>query len=144
VLPGKEDMADIQFANSTGSGQFRTAVRDNNGTPSSVLDAGAQFTIEARWSVDAATASALGGQWEVAAYAESIGPGREQQLATGTVAVNGAQDYNTTLTVAGGTLPAPAAGESGVYKVVTVLTHRNFGVLSRIAAIDEGPLVRIA
>ena len=37
----------------------------------------------------------------------------------------------------------PAPPDSGVYKLVTVLTHRNFGSVSDVSAVEEGPFLRI-
>lgn len=139
-------MADIQFPNTLlGPGQLLATVNDNNGNPTTVLDAGQQFTIDAIWSIDPVSALLMGGRWEIAAYVESIGPGPEQQVG-GTVLVplNGGQAYAATVTVPPNTLPNnPAPPNSGVYKLVTVLTHRNFGQVSDVAAVVEGPILRI-
>jgi hypothetical protein len=138
-------MADIQFPTSLGPGVFTLMVRDNNGNPSQVLEAAAPFSIDTWWSIDAAAARVLGGQWEVAAYVESIGPGQEKQVgSTRTVPLTGGTNYSTTITVPANTLvDDPASGQSGAYKLVAVLTHRNFNKLSDVAALAEGPIVRI-
>jgi hypothetical protein len=137
-------MADIQFPASLGPGVFTMVVRDNNGNPSQVLEAADPFSIDLWWSIDRAAARVLGGRWEVAAYVESIGPGAERQIGnTQLVQLNGGTSYSTTITVPGGTLPDEPAGQSGAYKLVAVLTHRNFNRLSDVAAVAEGPVVRI-
>lgn len=140
-------MADIQFPNVLlNPGSFTATVIDNNGNPSSVLDAGTQFTINATWQVSPLAALLLGGQWEIAAYVESVGAGPERQIGpTSVVPLDGrTTPYTTTITVAGGTLPNnPAPPNSGVYKLVTVLTHRNFGSVSDVSAVEEGPFLRI-
>ena len=140
-------MADIQFPNTLfGPGTATIVVNDNNGAPASVLEAADNFTIDVSWTVDPLFALLAGGQWEVAAYVESIGPGPEQQVGlTSTVPLNGGRNYATTITVTGGTLPDnPAPPNSGVYKLIVVLTHRNFTVVSNVAAvIESGQLVRI-
>jgi hypothetical protein len=82
-------MADIQFP--TGNGTLSVTVKDNNGAPSSVLEADQDFTIDAKWSIDKYSAAALGGKWELAAYVESIGAGPEKQIGkTVVVPLNGA------------------------------------------------------
>ena len=140
-------MADIQFPNVLlNPGTFTATVIDNNGNPSTVLDAGTQFEIQCSWQVSPLAALLLGGQWEVAAYVESVGAGPEQQIGpTSVVPLNGsAGPYTTTIIVPAGTLPNnPAPPESGVYKLVTVLTHRNFGNVSDVSAVEEGPFLRI-
>lgn len=141
-------MADIQFPNTLfGPGTATIVVNDNNGAPASVLEAADRFTIDVSWTVDPLFALLAGGDWEVAAYVEGIGgPGApEQQVgATQTVPLNGGRNYNTTITVPGGTLPNdPAPPNSGVYKLVVVLIHRNFTVVSNVAAVIDGGLLRI-
>jgi hypothetical protein len=141
-------VAIIQFPNVLLSpGSFTATVVDNNGNPSSVLDAGTQFTINATWQVSPLAALLLGGQWEIAAYVESVGAGPEQQIGvpTNVVLLDGrTTPYTTTIVVPGGTLPNnPAPPTSGVYKLVTVLTHRNFGSVSDLSAVEEGPFLRI-
>lgn len=140
-------MADIQFPNVLlNPGSFTATVLDNNGNPSSVLDAGTPFTIDATWQVSPLAALLLGGQWEIAAYVESVGAGPERQIGpTSVVPLDGrTTPYTTTIIVPAGELPDnPAPPASGVYKLVTVLTHRNFGSVSDVSAVEEGPFLRI-
>ncbi len=136
-------MADIQFP-SLGPGTMNAVVKDNNGNPATVLEASKAFTIETDWHLDAASASVLAGEFEVTAYVESIGPGPERRVGAATQLVNGGLDYATVITVPANTLPDnPAPPASGVYKLITVLTHRNFGKITDVAAFVEGPIVRI-
>jgi hypothetical protein len=137
-------MANIQFPN--GNGTLSVTVKDNNGAPSSVLEADQDFTIDAKWSIDKYSAAALGGQWELAAYVESIGAGPEKQIGkTAVVLLNGGTSYSATIKVPAGTLPDdPAPPTSGVYKLVTVLLLRGpFGKVSDVAGFVEGPMLRI-
>ena len=139
-------MADIQFPNVLfGPGTFTADVLDNNGNPSTVLDAGLQFTIRTSWSIDPLAALLMGGDWQVASYVEAIGPGAEQQVGpTQTVPLNGGTNYATDIVVPP-TLPNNLpAGQSGAYKLVTLLTHVNFGSVSDVAAVAEGPVLRIS
>jgi hypothetical protein len=139
-------VAQIQFPNQLfAPGQFNIVVNDNNGAPSSVLEAASPFTINATWSIDPAAALLLGGQWEVAAYVESVGQGPEQQVGpTQIVPLNGSANYTTTVTVPANTLPDnPQPPLSGVYKLIVVLIHRNFAAVSDVAAVAEGPFLRI-
>jgi hypothetical protein len=141
---GKEEMAKIQFPTTLFSGTFDASVMDNNGAPAEVLEAGAPIRVRTQWNINALAALLLGGQWEVTVYAESIGPGPERQIVTTTIPLTGGLRYGAIVSVPPRTLPDdPAPPISGVYKVVTVLTHRNFGKTSDVAAIVEGPMVRI-
>jgi hypothetical protein len=139
-------MSDIQFPNLLlAPGTFTAQLLDNNGAPSTVLEAAQEIEIRCEWVISPLAALLMGGQWEVAAYAESIGPGPEQQIGpTVVVALNGGTNYAATIRVPGGTLPDdPAPPQSGAYKVVVLLTHRNFGKVSDVAAVVEFPVVRI-
>ena len=67
--------------------------------------------------------------WTVEAYAESMGPGPELQIAATTVPKNGLA-YSTTLHVPAGTLPEGnpgPGGPSGVYKL-TVTAFLNSSI----------------
>jgi hypothetical protein len=138
-------VADIQFPNTLfGPGSFEALVKDNDGAPSTVLEAGKNFTIETKWEIDELSALLLGGRWTVTAYVESIGQGQERAIATLPVLLNGGRNYAAILTVPANTLPNnPAPPRSGVYKLVTVLTHDNFGTITNVAAVVEGPMLRI-
>ncbi|MFI1996629.1 hypothetical protein [Actinoplanes sp. NPDC020271] len=143
-------MAAIQFPHHPlGPGQFTAIVKDNNGEPSSVLEAGEKFEIRCEWKISRLAALLLGGRWKVAAYVESIGPGPEKQIGlTKVVALNGGTEYHADIEVPAHTLPdldphAPAPEPSGAYKLVTLLTLENFGKLTDVAAVVEGPVLRI-
>jgi hypothetical protein len=138
-------MPDIQFPKRRfGPGTLSVLLRDDNGDPSAVLDAGRPFLVEARWSVDPLSASLLGGQWEVSAYVESIGPGPEQCVGTAVVPLDGGTAYSAVVTVPGHTLRGDGGPTgSGVHRLVTVLTHRNFGRITNVAAIVESLVVGV-
>lgn len=138
---------DIQFPNVllAPPSKFDAQLLDNNGNPSNVLEAAADIKVQCNWTISGLAALLLGGQWEVAAYAESIGPGPERQIGnTVVVPLNGGTTYSATITVPANTLPDnPQPPQSGAYKIVVLLTHRNFGVVSDVAAVVEFPVVRI-
>jgi hypothetical protein len=140
-------MADIQVP-SLGPATFNATIVDNNGDPKTVLDAGQNFKIVCDWQLSQADASVLGGQFELATYAESIGPGPEQQLGqTVVVPVNGTQNYGPVdIDVPANTLPdnVPPGPQSGAYKLTTLLSHSNFGAVTDIGAVVEFPVVRIS
>ena len=100
-------MADMQFPNVLlGPGTFNATLIDNNGSPSTVLEAAAPFTIQCAWTISPLAAQLLGGQWQVAAYVESMGPGPEQEVGpTVTIALNGGTNYSANIVVPANTLP---------------------------------------
>lgn len=69
----------LEFTRLTGAGPD-VRVIDPGGAPVTVIDTDDTPTIQVRWSVEEPGAAVLGGRWLVRAYAESIGPGQEQQL----------------------------------------------------------------
>jgi hypothetical protein len=141
---------DIQFpATLPGTNTFDARLVDNNGDPSTVLEAAKDFSIDVEVSISPETALVLGGDWDFKAYAEAIGPGPECQLGTAlTLPINGTLTYKGTIVVPAGTLPdldpqPPVAPTSGAYKIVVLLGHRNYGRYTDISAIVEFPVVRI-
>jgi hypothetical protein len=139
-------MTAMQFPNALlGPGDVAATVLDNNGAPSNVVEAGQQFVIHAEWTISRLAALLLGGDWQLATYVESIGPGPEAQVgSTVVVPLNGGTRYSADVIVPANSLPDdPAPPISGVYKLATVLTHRNFGVSTDVVGIVEGPMLRI-
>jgi hypothetical protein len=61
-----------------------------------------------------------------------------------TVPLTGATNYNANIVVPANTLPDnPGPGQSPSYKVVMLLTHRNFGLVTDVVGVVEGPVLRI-
>ena len=140
-------MTEIQFPDALfGPGTFTATVVDNNGTPASVLNAAEPFSIEVEAILDTLSAGLLEGQLEFAAYVESIGPGVEKQVGPTEIAVlTGATNYPDVIEVPANELPDNLGpGESGAYKLVTLMTHRAYGVVTDVAAVVEGPILRIS
>lgn len=143
-------MAGIQYPNPFfDPGTFNATVVDNNGQPSTVLDAGQPFTIRTQTDLGAVAALFLGGTLQYAAYAESIGPGVEKQIGqTVNFAMNGTQVINTDIVVTPGALGLPnnlGPGQSGAYKLVVLLTHRSVNnSVTDVAAVVDGPVLRIS
>ncbi len=123
-----------------------------------VLDPTKPYTIRMKWEISGTDVplylAALDPLWQVAAFAESMGPGPEVRLGTSTVPVtSGVADgtkpfgvvWEHDLIVPAGTLPEDIADNSGVYKIVaTVFLNSSIGAPGfDIAGFAEGPLVRI-
>ena len=69
----------LEFTPLTGAGPD-VRVIDPGGAPVTIIDTDDTPTIRVRWSVEEPGAAVLGGRWLVRAYAESIGPGQEEQV----------------------------------------------------------------
>ncbi len=118
------------------------AIIDPDGNPNRVIDDQFAFDVTVDWTVcPPATAALLDGEWTVNAYAESMGPGPEKLIGTSLVAANGGTAYSAKINVPAGTLTADVPPDSGVYKLVLVITYRNDqNVLTELAGFAEGPL----
>jgi hypothetical protein len=127
-------------------------VLDPGGAPNTIIDTDDPFKLRVRWAVDQPGASLLGGQWLVAGYAESIGPGQEKQLGQAvpkpvSQGVPGGPparlEYEVDIDVPAGTLQAEGPNSSGVYKLAVIVTHQNFGGPTVLAAFVEGPVIQM-
>ena len=125
-------------------GSIDMFVTDNSTlpTPNTVLVGSNPFFVDVKWNIEGLVAPAIGGDFKVEFYVESIGAGPEQVVASATVAANSVvpsnnRNYSTLLTVPAGALP------NGPYKTVTVLTHKNLGVSTSIAGFADGPMIQI-
>jgi hypothetical protein len=138
-------MADIQFApNSEAEGQLDIRIVDNNGSPVSVLEASQPFTIQASWRYQNGGNPPFAGDWIFRAFAESIGPGPESEIALQNAPVrqsSGAFQNTANLVVPGNSLPnQPAPPVSGVYRILVLMTH---SLDPNLAAFEER-LLRVA
>ncbi|WP_329476578.1 hypothetical protein OG558_36205 [Kribbella sp. NBC_01510] len=118
------------------------AIIDHDGNPNRVIDDQLPFDVTIDWTVQPpATAALLDGNWTVKVYAESMGPGPEVLIGTAVVAATGGPAYSASINVPAGTLPSDVPPDSGVYKLVVVITYRNtLNVLTEMAAFSEGPM----
>ena len=109
------------------------------GTGNHVIDPSKEFTLKVEWEVFGQLVpiwlAALGGNWDVSVYAESLGGGSEVRLGTELVAttdtrpctVNQAQanctKYEATVTVPAGKLEehTPGTDQGGSYKLVAAV-----------------------
>jgi len=122
------------------------SVLDPDSNPNTVLDTGLPFYIRVEWSIAGGVAPLIAGTWYVSAYADSVGPGPEVQVgATMPVPLTGPLNFSTTITVPPGALPsASGSASSGVYELVTIITHTNvFGVATEMTGFAEGPLIQM-
>jgi hypothetical protein len=127
-------------------------VLDPGGAPNTIIRTADPFAVRVRFAVDQPGASLLGGQWLIRAYAESVGPGDEKQIGN-TVALNVSAgvpggpparlEYTATVQVPAGTLADEGPNSSGVYKLVVIVTHNNFGGPTVLAGFSEGPVIQM-
>lgn len=136
VFPNHSDMSMFAHDNTTSP-------------PTTVLDAGTPFYVHVHWDVPAAIAAVIGGNFRIRAYAESVGPGPEQQIGTSHVeaAVPGKTSYDIHILVPAGTLlgegqQSGGVPVSGMYKLASVLQHLN-PTANECSGYADGPLVQL-
>ena len=143
----------LEFTALAGAGPD-VRVLDPGGAPETIIDTDDTFTVQVRWSVEEPGAAVLGGRWLVRSYAESIGPGQEQQLGqtrfinvgnfTPIAGPPAARGYEANVAVPAGTLAAESATSSGVYKLAVIVTHENpNGSATELAGFSEGPVIQM-
>lgn len=123
------------------------------GLGNSVLDPSKPFQIVVRWKLVGALVplwlAALGGNWNVQVYAESMGGGPEILLASSNniPAVPTQLDYEATLDVAAGILPEgnPGSNVSGIYKLMaSVFLNSDLPAPGfDIVGFSEGPYIQL-
>lgn len=118
-----------------------TNVAVNSPFPDSqlIIDTKDAWSINVSWNTSGFLAPAIGGTWQVRAFAESMGGGFEGQVGpTVTVAAAGGLNKNATIPVA----PANTLGiGAGAYKLVVTLTHVNPNPTG-VAGYEEGTIVQ--
>jgi hypothetical protein len=131
------------------------AVVDPGGAPVTIIRTVDQFRLRVTWALEGSAALLLGGNWLLRAYAESIGPGQEQQLGStvpvplsaGTITTTPAGlprlAFDQEIIISPPHLQAEGPGSSGVYKLVTILTHENFAGPTVLAGFNEGPVIQM-
>lgn len=134
--------------------------------PNRVIDPTQDFTLHIEWEAFGALTTlwlaALSNTWRVEVFAESLGGGPEQRIASGTLnknttvpcTVNAAQPnctkWELDVTVPANTLPegAPAASAnapSGIYKMaISLFLDSNLGTPGYdIVGYHEGPIIQV-
>lgn len=132
------------------TGTLSATVAEPGAAPSNIIQAEHAWQIDVEWQIDGAPAMFLGGDWEVAAYAESIGAGDEKQVgATQTVPLSNApvlplpRKYNATISVPSAAVNPVQGLKEGRYRLVVSILYKNGGVPLEMAAFQELPFVMI-
>lgn len=129
------------------------------GVGNHVVDPTKEFTLTIEWRLDGQLVpvwlAALGGQWNVSAYAESLGGGPEVRLGTATVAATAFTSdpdqnhvkYTVSIAVPPNTIEehAPGSDRSGIYKlaVAVFLNSTLLGVPGYdLIGYHEGPVIQ--
>lgn len=111
--------------------------------PATIIQRDHAWQINVNWTISGPAALSLGGDWQVRAFVESIGPGYEGQVGP-TVPIPVAssapafvRNYNATINVpAANTIPTFNAG---AYELTVLINYTNGGVPGEIAGVEELP-----
>jgi hypothetical protein len=124
-------------------GTLTAVALDPDNNPNQVFQRDLPWSIQVNWSIFGTISPAIGGDWTVRAYMESIGAGFEGQVGpTLVIPVNSPgtlpppRNYSATINVPAGTPP-----NEGVYKLTVLLNHSNMGIRDKMAGFTEGPMV---
>jgi hypothetical protein len=126
------------------SGTVNASVLSLGPNPTTILNVNTPWSIQLHWSITGYLVSAIGGDWRLQAFLESMGGGFEGSV-VGPVShpvvlgaiVNNTRNYAQTLPV-----PPNPAITAGAYKLVITITHLNAGVPTQLAAYVEGPILQ--
>jgi hypothetical protein len=133
------------------TGTATAVVNDPAGSaPPNIIQTDHAWNVEVEWEIDGPLAPALGGEWEVTVYAESLGGGEEKQIGdTKTVSLAAApalplpRQYATTVNIPTSAADAVKGLGEGRYRLVTAILYKNLGFPLEMAAFIEGPIVMI-
>lgn len=124
------------------NGSLTATIIDPDGSPNLVLERTRSFSIKVDWTIQGIIAPGLGGDWQLRAFVESIGPGPEMAIGTANLPLSSVppaptRNYTTTMNV-----PANSVPQDGTYKLTMVLTHTNMGIPDHMAGFVEGPVIQ--
>jgi hypothetical protein len=129
-------------------GDFTSTVKDNNGAPSSVLEAAEDFSVEMSWRIEKALSNIMNsGDWEASVYYNSLGSAAVGYLGSvKETQVAGTENYGPKdLVVPKNTFPDNVAQpQSGSYELTAVLTFTTTAGVTDIAAVEKLGVFRIA
>jgi hypothetical protein len=118
-----------------------------------VVNRDEEFEVIVRWELNGLLAplwlAALGGNWDVSVYAESLGGGNEVRLGTdNTIAADpSVLAYTSTINVPAGLLDehTPGSDVGGIYKlVVSVFLNSELGRPGfDMTGFNEGPMIQV-
>lgn len=142
-------MSGIEWGVFPEDSNMSVTVLDNTAAPTTVLDSGEPFDVRVEWQVPNPINDVIGGSFRIRIFAESIGPGQEEQIgATMNIpAVPNQLNYAENINIIGSSLEGegeavPGGVSSGVYKIVAVLQHLNPGA-NEVSGFAESPLVQL-
>ncbi len=130
------------------TGTINAVALDPDQNPNHVFERALAWKIRVNWSITGSICAAIGGEWKLTAFLESIGAGFEGQVGLPvplipviSVPLTGAFPHETRTYSHVMDVPANTPPNDGVYKLVVLVQHVNGGLRDRMAGFVEGPLL---
>jgi hypothetical protein len=110
--------------------------------PSTIIETDDNWEVDVNWNIQGLVAPALGGDWDVKLFLESmdgLNPTKQvgnAKVSLGSVPPSNNRKYTAKIKIAAGTVGA------GLYKLTAAITYSNLGVVLEMAGFHEGPLMQ--
>ncbi len=120
-----------------------TIVIDHDQPPTTIVKETDHFHVIVNWNVQGSALPMLGGQFEVRACFESIGPGSEKVFGPVVVSVNAGSGSLTNRNYTADIFVPDHGLTEGAYDLVAVLTYKNNGVPGNIAGYSDEKIIQV-
>jgi hypothetical protein len=110
--------------------------------PSTIIETDDDWEVDVNWFIAGLVAPALGGDWDVRLFLESMdGLNPTQKVGDVKVSLNSVppstnRKYTAKIKIKAGTVGA------GLYKLTAAITYSNLGIILEMAGFHEGPLMQ--
>jgi hypothetical protein len=120
-----------------------TIVIDHDQPPTTIIKETDHFHVVVNWNVQGSALPMLGGQFEVRACFESIGPGDEKAFGPIVVPVSAGVGSLTNRNYTADIVVLDHGLKPGAYDLVAVLTYSNNGVPGNIAGFSDEKIIQV-
>ena len=120
-----------------------TIVIDHDQPPTTIIKETDHFHVLVRWNIQGSALPMLGGQFEVRACFESIGPGSEKVFGPVVVPVSAGSGSLTNRNYEADIFVPDHSLTEGAYDLVAVLTYKNNGVPGNIAGYSDERIIQV-
>lgn len=120
-----------------------TVVIDHDNPPSSIIKTTDHFHVLVDWYVDGTVVSLMGGDFEVKACFESIGPGSEKSFGPVVIPVSAGTGTPTHKSYHADIWVNDHGLSAGAYNMIVVLTYKNGGVPGNIAGFSDEKIIQV-
>ena len=110
--------------------------------PNTIIETDDNWEVDVNWNISGLVAPALGGNWDVRLFLESLdGLNPTKKIGEAVVSLNSVppstnRNYTAKIKINAGVVGA------GLYKLTAAITYSNLGVVLEMAGFHEGPLMQ--